>query len=284
VCIAPGETPEKIPQLPDSASTPFSELFRDLLADIAARPKFLPGWPEGQRAMPNEILRSALFNCRNRNQPRLFMKDAEIAMIGAGTVIFGGEELRQDDELVWLHLMHLAKKLPLGECVEFTPYSFVRAIGWPIKGQSYQRLRVCLSRMQATAIRIQSKRLGCFLSVSLLQMFRSKNERMESLERWQVWVGKEMRLLFDDEFLTRMNWETRKSLPDGIASKLFGYWSSHREPFPVRIATLQSLCGSGMTLKHFREELKRSLFLLQKVGFLESWQYRDDTVTVKRRC
>lgn len=284
MCIAPGETPEKIPQLPDSASTPFSELFRDLLADIAARPKFLPGWPEGQRAMPNEILRSALFNCRNRNQPRLFMKDAEIAMIGAGTVIFGGEELRQDDELVWLHLMHLAKKLPLGECVEFTPYSFVRAIGWPIKGQSYQRLRVCLSRMQATAIRIQSKRLGCFLSVSLLQMFRSKNERMESLERWQVWVGKEMRLLFDDEFLTRMNWETRKSLPDGIASKLFGYWSSHREPFPVRIATLQSLCGSGMTLKHFREELKRSLFLLQKVGFLESWQYRDDTVTVKRRC
>jgi hypothetical protein len=137
--------------------------------------------------------------------------------------------------------------------------------------------------MQATAIRIQSKRLGCFISVSLVQMFKSKNERMENLNRWQVWVGKEMRLLFDEEFLTRMNWETRKSLPDGIASKLFGYWSSHREPFPVRISTLQSLCGSGMTLKHFREELKRSLFLLQKVGFLESWQFGDDTVTVKRR-
>lgn len=284
MCNAPGETSGKTPQHPDSASAPFSETFRDLLAGIAAMPKFLPGWPEAQRAMPNEILRSALFNCRNRNQPRLFMKDAEIAVIGDGTVIYRGEELRQDDELVWLHLMHLVKKLPLGECVEFTPYSFVRVLGWPIKGQSYQRLRVCLSRMQATAIRIQSKRLGCFISVSLVQMFKSKNERMENLNRWQVWVGKEMRLLFDEEFLTRMNWETRKSLPDGIASKLFGYWSSHREPFPVRIATLQSLCGSGMTMKHFREELKRSLFLLQKVGFLESWQYRDDTVTVKRRC
>lgn len=283
MCNAPGETSEKTPQLPDSASAPFSETFRDLLAGIAARPKFLPGWPEGQRAMPNEILRSALFNCRNRNQPRLFMKDAEIAVIGDGTVIYRGEELRQDDELVWLHLMHLVKKLPLGECVEFTPYSFVRALGWPIKGQSYQRLRVCLSRMQATAIRIQSKRLGCFISVSLVQMFKSKNERMENLSRWQVWVGKEMRLLFDEEFLTRMNWETRKSLPDGIASKLYGYWSSHREPFPVRIFTLQSLCGSEMTLKHFREELKRSLSLLQNAGFLESWQLRDDTVTVKRR-
>lgn len=284
MCNAPGQTSEKTPQFPDSASAPFSETFRDLLAGIAAMPKFLPGWPEGQRAMPNEILRSALFTCRNRNQPRLFMKDAEIAVIGDGTVIYRGEELRQDDELVWLHLMHLVKKLPLGECVEFTPYSFVRALGWPINGQSYQRLRVCLSRMQATAIRIQSKRLGCFISVSLVQMFKSKNELMENLNRWQVWVGKEMRLLFDEEFLTRMNWETRKSLPDGIASKLFGYWSSHREPFPVRISTLQSLCGSGMTMKHFREELKRSLLLLQKVGFLESWYFRDDTVTVKRRC
>jgi hypothetical protein len=36
-------------------------------------------------------------------------------------------------------------------------------------------------------------------------------------------------------------------------------------------------------LKHFREELKRSLSLLQQAGFLEAWKFRDDTVTVKRR-
>lgn len=169
--------------------------------------------------MPNEILRSALFNCRNRKQPRMFMKDIEIALIGDGQVIYRGEELRQDDELVWLHLMHLIKKLPLGECVDFTPYSFVKTIGWPIKGQSYERLRISFSRMQATAIRIQSKRLGCFISVSLILKFRSRNEQNENLPRWQVWVGEEMRLLFDEEFLTRMNWELRKSLPDGICPR-----------------------------------------------------------------
>ncbi|MDD2367246.1 MAG: plasmid replication initiator TrfA, partial [Desulfuromonadaceae bacterium] len=54
--------------------------FERILESLAARPKYLPEWPDTQRAMPNEILRSALFNCRNRNQARLFMKDAEIAV------------------------------------------------------------------------------------------------------------------------------------------------------------------------------------------------------------
>lgn len=260
-----------------------SDSFERILQSIAARPKFLPEWPETQRAMPNEILRSALFNCRNRNQARQFLKDAEIAMIGDGQVIYRGEELRQDDELVWLHLMHLAKKVSLGSCVCFTPYSFVKMLGWPIKGQSYERLRTCLSRMQATAIRFQSKRIGSFISVSLILKFRSKNDVNENLPRWEVWVGEEMRLLFDEDFLTRVNWETRRSLPDGIASKLFGYWSSHRKPFPVKTETLVRLCGSGMALRHFRIELKKALDVLVNVGFLDSWQVQEDLVTVTRK-
>jgi len=285
-CRVHDSTPEeksKKELKPPDASVPFQKAFKEILADIAAKPKYLPEWPEAQRAMPNEILRSALFNCRNRKQPRQLMRDAAIAVIGDGQIVYRGEELRQDDELVWLHLVHLVKKSPLGECVEFTPYSFIKALGWPVKGQSYERLRVCLSRMQATAIRIQSKRLGCFISVSLIQMFRARNEKMENLSRWQVWLCKEMLQLFDEEFLTWVNWEIRRSLPDGIASKLFGYWASHREPYPVKVSTLMRLCGSEMLPKHFREELKTSLRLLREAGFLESWQLRDDTLTVRRR-
>ncbi len=270
------------PLLFDS-NEPLSETFEQLLASLATNPKYLPEWPDGQRAMPNEILRSALFNCRNRNQPRMFMKDAEIAVIGDGQVIYRGEELRQDDELVWMHLMHLFKKLALGECVEFTPYSFIKALGWPIKGQNYERLRTCLSRMQATALRIQSKRLQCFISISLIQKFMSRNDRNENLSRWQVWVGKEMQLLFDGDFLTRVTWETRRSLPDGIASKLFGYWASHRKPYPVKIGTLLKLCGSEMSVKHFKAELKKSLDHLRGIGFLETWEFKDDLVMVTRR-
>ncbi|MDD2732615.1 MAG: plasmid replication initiator TrfA [Desulfuromonadaceae bacterium] len=259
------------------------ESFKQILTTLASGPKYLPEWSDVQRAMPNEILRSALFNCRNRNHPRVFMKDSEIAVIGDGQVIYRGEELRQDDELVWMHLMHLIKKLPLGECVEFTPYSFIKALGWPIKGQNYERLRTCLSRMQATALRIQSKRLQCFISISLIQKFMSRNDRDENLSRWQVWVGKEMQLLFDEEFLTRVAWETRRSLPDGIASKLFGYWASHRKPYPVKIETLLKLCGSEMSAKHFKAELRKALDHLRRIGFVETWEFKDDLVVVIRR-
>ena len=267
----------------DSQDSYASDSFEQILASLASRPKYLPEWPDGQRAMPNEILRSALFNCRNRNLPRVFMKEAEIAVIGDGEVIYRGEELRQDDELVWMHLMHLIKKLPLGECVDFTPYSFIKAIGWPIKGQNYERLRICLSRMQATAVRIQSKRLQCFISISLIQKFLSKNDQNENLSRWQVWVGKEMQLLFDEEFLTRMAWETRRALPDGITSKLFGYWASHRKPYPVKVETLLKLCGSTMAVKHFKVELKKALDHLRRIGFLEKWEFKKDLVVVSRR-
>lgn len=270
------------PQLFDNSSS-LAGSFEHILASLASRPKYLPEWPEGQRAMPNQILRSALFNCRNRNNPRLFMKDAEIIVIGDGQVIYRGEELRQDDELVWMHLMHLIKKLPLGECVEFTPYSFIKALGWHIKGQNYERLRICLSRMQATALRIQSKRLQCFISVSLIEKFMSRNDRNENLPRWQVWVCKEMQLLFDEEFLTRVAWETRRSLPDGITSKLFGYWASHRKPYPVKIETLLKLCGSEMSVKHFKAELKKALNHLNGIGFLDKWEFKEDLVVVNRR-
>ncbi len=100
----------------DGTADLFEPLGR-ILATLATRPQYLPEWPDGQRALPNEILHSALFTCRNRKQPRMFMKDEDIAVIGDGQVVYRGEELRQDDELVWMHLMHLMKKLPLGECV-----------------------------------------------------------------------------------------------------------------------------------------------------------------------
>ncbi|WP_257825096.1 plasmid replication initiator TrfA [Burkholderia glumae] len=119
-----------------------------------------PFWPEQFRALPNEIFRSALFNARNKKQAREYMKEREIVVIGPGRVTYTGEELRQDDETVWLQLIQLAKTQPSGCLIQFTAGSFVKAIGWPHKKDSYTRLRACLSRMQATSLQVVAKRLG----------------------------------------------------------------------------------------------------------------------------
>lgn len=274
------------PQRQDPPTLPpeIADSFRRIRTSLEKDAKHLPGWPETKRAAPNEILRSALFTARNRNQPRLYLKDVEVVVIGEGRVRYRGEELRQDDELAWLHLIHLAKDKPLGQCVEFTPYSFLKEIGWPPSGQSYQRLRTCIVRMVATAIQVSSTRLGLTVAVSMIHRAEFEDPEFRlPLKRWRIWVAPEMQILFGDQAFTLIDLGQRKALPDGIASKLHSYWSSHREPFPVKIATLQRLCGSEMIPKHFKAQLTAALGQLVEVGFLRSWEISSHLVVVQRR-
>jgi hypothetical protein len=250
---------------------------------LELQPRYLPHWPAGVRTAPNEILRSALFTVRNRNQTRAYLKDSAIVVIGEGEIRYRGEELRQDDELVWLHLLHLGKSKALGECVEFSGYSFLKDLGWPANKGAYRRLKTSLFRMMATAVEICSPRLRQTVAVPMIYRFRTEDpETKKPLRAWQVWISPEMCLLFGDGCLTRINWEQRKRLPVGIATKLHGYWSTHRQPFAVRVETLQKLCGSETLLKHFRTQLIEALEILQAEGFLREWRIDEDLVLVVR--
>ena len=270
-------------QEPSTLPPEIAESFRRIRVSLEKDSKLLPGWPEGKREAPNEILRSALFTVKNRNQPRPYLKDVDVVVIGEGRIRYRGEELRQDDELVWLHLIHLAKGKPLGQCVEFTPYSFLKDIGWPPSGQSYHRLRTCIVRMVATAIQISSKRLGLTVAVSMIHRAEFEDPELRlPLKRWRIWVAPEMQILFGDQAFTLIDLGQRRSLPDGIASKLHSYWSSHRDPFPVKVETLQRLCGSEMILKHFKAQLVNALGQLLVVGFLRSWEITNNLVAVQR--
>jgi hypothetical protein len=103
------------------------------------------------------------------------------------------------------------------------------------------------------------------------------------LAQWEVRISKVMSLLFEDGAFTLIDLEQRKALPEGIATKLHSYWSSHKEPYPVRVETLQRLCGSQNELRFFRRELKKALDALVDVGFLETWGIEIDLVAVIRR-
>ena len=96
----------------------------------------LPLWPEDVRCAPNEFLRSALFNARNRKQPRRYLRQETLAIIGGGRITYTGEELRQDDATVWLQLLQMAADTSPGAVVEFTPYRFCLAVGWTPSGET----------------------------------------------------------------------------------------------------------------------------------------------------
>lgn len=243
----------------------------------------LPLWAEVLRCLPNEIVRSALFNARNRKQPRAYLKQSDIAVIGEGRITFTGEELRQDDETVWLQLIHMAKERPLGQTVEFTPYSLCKAIGWPICKGSYERLRTCLDRMQATSLAVYSKRLKEGVSLSMIPAFAWQDENKQTLKKYRVQVAPQLVVLFGDVHYTQLEWTQRLALPDGIATWLHGYFASHREPFPIKLDTIKK--GAGMTTERpakVRELIEKALVELVNVGFLKSWDLIGELVHVKR--
>jgi hypothetical protein len=244
----------------------------------------LPTWGDGSRGAPNEILRSALFNARNKKRQREYLEKATIAVIGEGEITYTGRELRQDDETVWLQLIHLACELALGELVEFTAYSFIKSVGWNNSAKSYKRLRDSLERMQATALTVYSKRIGEGVSLSMIPFFAWRQGRNgPPLPMYQVRIAPELIELFSGVRYTLVGWQQRLALPDGLATWLHGYYASHKEPYPIKLETIRE--GAGLTVKrkdHLKEQTEIALEALKRVGFLKSWKIEGDLVYVER--
>lgn len=242
-------------------------------------------WGDEQRGVPNEIVRSALFNARNKNQKRAYLRDVDIAVIGEGRITFRGEELRQDDETVWLQLVHMFKGMHPDSVIEFTPYSFCKAVKWPVKGQSYKRLVECLNRLQATSLKIYSRRLNKGISFSMLPRFEWEDAATgQPLPKYKVVMHTELARLYSGMHYTRVDWEQRLRLPVGVATWLHGYFASHKKPFPVKIETLAK--GAGLTTSdpyRLQEIITNGLDELKAAGFLIGWYLVGETVHVERQ-
>ncbi|MEN3294792.1 MAG: hypothetical protein V7642_4045, partial [Burkholderiales bacterium] len=62
----------------------------------------LPLWENQVRGLPNPLARSALFTVARQNEPRQHLKERPITSVKGVEIFYTGEELRQDDEDVFL--------------------------------------------------------------------------------------------------------------------------------------------------------------------------------------
>lgn len=205
-------------------------------------------WPETERGVPNELVRCAVFSAKNRREARRIFRANEpmrVPVLGGGEVIYIGEELRQDDETVWMQLVHLAKE-NRSEFAVFNPHSFIKSVGWPNNGASYARLLSCIRRLATAGIELYSARFERGMSTKLIVRYEYSNDAGQP---WKVQVfDREDHLLFlFDKLYSRLEWETRLALPDGLATWLHGFFASHRDPYPHKIETLA--VGAGLTIE-----------------------------------
>lgn len=249
----------------------------------------LPLWPQSHRVLPNALARSALFNVTNLRSggERAYFNRATIASSKGISIEYTGQELRQDDEDVFLQVLHLAKEQKLGEDIRFTANSMIVSLGWSRNSESYARLSACMIRLKATALVLTVDQPGNSMSFagSLLGEFSWREKGSgDPLSDWSVSLEKNIVKLFAPDAYSLIHWQTRLDLPP-LAKWLHSYYSTHRDPFPHKVETLHKLTASGSKgLPQFRQKLKAALAQLVDCGFLLSAYIdpKSDLVIVER--
>jgi len=240
-------------------------------------------WPDNMRALPNDYARSALFTTRNKRVAREALQSKEIFHINKDvTITYTGVELRaEDDELVWQQILEYAKRSPLGDPVSFTFYELCQDLDWSINSRYYTKAEECLSRLHASAMQFSSKRIGRLESVSLIRRFRVLNRGTRN-SRCQVEIDEEMVVLFAGDHYSKFIWEKYRKLTP-TARRMFDYFASHQEPYPMKLETFRLMCGSQSARpKKWREQVGEACEELQKSGLVESAWVNSDLVHCKR--
>lgn len=231
----------------------------------------LPHVPMNKRIIPNDMIRSSLFNVSNHNCKREYLKDTTLCSFYSTEIIYTGEELRQDDEDIWLQLIYTASDQQ-SEKIQFRPYTFLSQVGWPSRTQYKTRLKDSLTRMSATTLKIYNRDFQQGIGLSLVRKFEwTENEA--KLKEWCVWLEPEIVKLFSalGRMYSKINWTQRKQLKP-LAKWLHAFYSSHADPEPIYVGKLLQLSGSKMkSTKHFKEILRESLTELCQISFLSEF-------------
>lgn len=243
-------------------------------ADREGMPSFLgtqlPLWSEKSRGVSNITVRSAMFRVGHPSTPRRQMKREHIPSTANYIITYTGEELRQDDEDVWLQITHLARRLPLGEPVHFTAHAVLSKTGRSVNSANYTRLRETLERMTASAVTTATSDGKMGFSGSLIRSFSWSSQDGLPRPHWEVDLDPKILVLYGGEGWSAIDWNLRMSLSP-LGKWLHSFYSTHDRPFDYSAVKLHELCGSSSTEpRKFRYKLQQTLDLLVDKGFLLS--------------
>lgn len=241
----------------------------------------LPLWPETVRAVPNSVLRGALFTV---SKLRPIAHERELIATAQGVEIrFTGKRWNQVDLDLLEMLLHLARLQPLGDKVEFTSNAILKELGRGTSGKDHEELQNGIARLTSgvvdikwTAGRNKNKTVG--------GTFITTYARDDNTGRNVVIFNSRILQMYEDGY-SHVRWEERKALGNNSLAKwLHGFYSTHAQPFAYKVETLKTLSGSTVErLGDFRKMLRQALRLLVEVGAVKAWEIdSDDLLHVER--
>lgn len=237
----------------------------------------LPLWPEPKRGAPNSFIRSALF-AAIQGKDRQFLKEATLASQDGITVKYTGEQLNQGDLDVWETIAHRAREQPLGTVASFTAHGLLKALGLPTGNSQHKQLHSAILRLTACAVEVTHEGRTYFGPLI------KSGAKDEITRHYSVELNKAIIKLFGENQWTALDWQQRQALrKQPLAQALHAFYSSHRQPYAVKLATLQAYTGSrNKQAASFKRQVRIALQELVEVGFLASFSLDGELVKVTR--
>ncbi len=238
----------------------------------------LPLWPEPKRGTPNSFLRSALFSAI-QSQNRQWLKGETLASQEGITVKYTGQQLNQEDLTLWETLVHMARQTPLGDTCEFTAHGILKTLGLNTGGDEHERLHEAFIRLAGGVVELEhggGKFFGTLIDWGI-------EEKVS--HRYRIQLNRQLTKLYQEGLWTYVDWKERKQLRrHPLALALHGLYSSHRQPYPMKVDTLYKLTGSrNKSMRGFKQQLTLALNKLVSVGLLNDYSIEGETVAVTKR-
>jgi hypothetical protein len=226
------------------------------------------------RAMPNDFVRSALFTTSDKRAERkAIMRKSIYHLHGdAGLeVIYTGHELRvEDDQKVYMQILHYARDVPFGTPFKFTILDLMQNIGWSSQcEENYSRARDSILRLMATALIIKNqKSYGSSAMFSLIDRGQIINDKEGKEHTYTLSIDPICVLLFAGGTFTSQRWSQYLALRP-VEVKLLDYARSNRKSFDLSLKDFEALCGSNYARKSdWTRRVRAACAVLVEAGHL----------------
>lgn len=212
--------------------------------------QFLPMHGAQQFLSPRDFFVSPLFRVKSKAAPRERFIEFHLSSSapGGAAIRYAGPELRQNDGLVFLALVNMARDVRAGKPVSFSPEALCRALHGQYNGPVRARLRDTIQRLQQALLKFEH------FSVQLCQRFD-----YPSHGQWTVAMDKNIVELFSRVPNVWLDISRRLSLPEGLSTWLYAFIESQTFLIPMKTSALRELCGSEAGDKPFENKLREAL-------------------------
>ena len=231
----------------------------------------LKKWPDYKRAVPSSWLRCELFgiSLRPREKIEKVIKNKYVE------IYYSGWTLNQTDLTVWMELLEKSAGQSRWNAI-FDEEQLLIDLGKDVTEFSRCEIENCMRRFVESNIKIMVKK-NCFTGALMGEATRNQ------FGTWSVNFNEQIIRLLNFDNLTFLNPQIRRKLNKRqLALWLTAFYSSHKNPYPMKIETIKDLVGSKSSVFKFNQNLKRALAAITVADVHFYWTIEKKLLVVKK--